>query len=241
LTAELPARPAYFADEVARNRTGAAPLEELPPLRSLSAAEVREMQAAGAVVLDTRPVIEFAVAHVPGSIHIALNGQFASWAARMFGSGEMGVDVPVLLLADDDAALSETRLRLSRVGIDHAIGALEGGIHSWLRAGFETSYIAQIAPVELAEWLAQPPEKTVVVDVREPGEHAAGAIPGAISIPLGQLRSRMQEIPRDAMVFVHCKGGYRSSIGSSVLQGSGFPRVANVTGGHDAWKLTLGS
>ncbi len=244
LTAELPARPAYFADDVARNREGAAPLEELPPLRSLSPVEVRELQGAGAVVLDTRPVMEFAVAHVPGSIHIALNGQFASWAARMFGSGNKGVDVPVLLLAgglvaDDDAVLHETRLRLSRVGIDHTIGALDGGIHSWLHAGFETSYIAQITPVELAEWLEQPPEKTVIVDVREPAEHASGSIPGAISIPLGQLRARLEDIERGPMVFVHCKGGYRSSIASSVLQSSGFPKVANVTGGYDAWKLTV--
>ena len=81
LTDNLPARPEYFVQEVDLNRRGAAPLSELPSLAALSAPEVLELQRGGALVVDTRPAMQFAVAHVPGSIHIALTGQYASWAA----------------------------------------------------------------------------------------------------------------------------------------------------------------
>src|SRR6266849_2400689 len=77
LTDNLPARPEYFAQEVDLNRRGAAPLSELPPLAPLTAPEVLRLQKEGAVVVDTRPAMQFAVAHVPGSVHIALTGQYA--------------------------------------------------------------------------------------------------------------------------------------------------------------------
>src|SRR5262249_1565460 len=80
LTDNLPAGPECFAREVDLNRRGAASLSELPTLAALTAAEILQLQKEGAVVVDTRPTMEFAVAHVPGSIHIALTGQYASWA-----------------------------------------------------------------------------------------------------------------------------------------------------------------
>ena len=79
----LPARPEYFARDVDLNRRGAAPVSELPSLAALTAPEVVQLQKQGVIVLDTRPAMQFAVAHVPGSMHIALTGQFASWAARI--------------------------------------------------------------------------------------------------------------------------------------------------------------
>ena len=87
LTDNLPARPEYFAQEVDLNRRGAASLSDLPPLAALTAPEVLRLQKEGAVVVDTRPAMQFAVAHVPGSVHIALTGQYASWAARILGLG----------------------------------------------------------------------------------------------------------------------------------------------------------
>jgi rhodanese-related sulfurtransferase len=74
-----------------------------------------------------------------------------------------------------------------------------------------------------------------LVDVREPGEYQAGHLEGALNIPLGQLPARMDELPRDRIMFVHCKGGYRSSAATSLLLRAGFRDVANVTGGYDAW------
>ncbi len=85
LTDQLPARPEYFARDVDLNRRGAVALSELPVLKAYNAAQVIALQAQGAVVVDTRPAMEFSVAHVPGAVHIALTGQYASWAARILG------------------------------------------------------------------------------------------------------------------------------------------------------------
>ncbi len=232
LTGDLPPRPAYFQKEVERNRSGAAAVEELAPIRDLDPAEVTELQSGGAIVLDTRPVMQFAAAHVPGSIHIALSGQYASWAARL-----LGIDATVVLVAEDQAAVQESRLRLARVGLENVAGSMEGGIVGWILAGKPIQSVNQISVQELAEWLRVSPESKTLIDVRERAERSAGAIPESISVPLPELRARLGEINRETMVIVHCKGGYRSSIAASIVQSAGFPQVVNVTGGYDAWNL----
>ncbi len=235
LTSDLPARPAYFRDEVERNRSGAAPLAEWKPLPELSPTEVEAIaKQPGVVLLDTRPAMQFACAHVPGSLHIGLSGQFASWAARL-----LGLDARLVLIAEDDAAVQESRMRLARVGVENVEGYLGGGILSWITAGKTVEFVPQVSVQELAEWRRDRPDEMTLLDVREPGERSSGFLEGSISVPLGQLPSRIGELRRDGMLFVHCKGGYRSSAASSLLQRSGFPNVANVTGGYDAWQTAF--
>ncbi len=146
LTDNLPARPEYFAQEVDLNRRGAAPLSELPPLKALTAPEVLSLQKEGAVVVDTRPAIQFAVAHVPGSIHIALTGQYASWAARI-----LGLDTPLIIVGEDPEHIRESELRLARVGVENVVGYLEDGVAGWIACGFELDYIPQITVQDFAE------------------------------------------------------------------------------------------
>src|ERR1035438_1241284 len=100
LTTNLPARPDYFLEDAEINRSGAAALTELPPLPALSPVEVQALlqQNANVNVLDVRPGDEFAAGHVPGSIGIALSGQFASWAG-----GILGIHSKPVLIADADA------------------------------------------------------------------------------------------------------------------------------------------
>src|SRR6185312_10463469 len=229
LTGDLPPRPTYFNDEVALNRSGAAPLEDLPPVPALTPDEVAALQADGAVVLDTRPTNDFAAAHIPGAINVALSGQFASWAARV-----LGVGARVVIVAEDDATIHEARLRLARVGLEDVAGALEGSIFRWIEAGKAVQSLDQISAAELDGWLG---DNTTILDVREASEYAAGAIPGAVSIPLPDLRARLAELDPATTVLVHCKGGYRSSCAASILQSAGFPAVVNLTGGFDAWQL----
>jgi hydroxyacylglutathione hydrolase len=100
--------------------------------------------------------------------------------------------------------------------------------------------VAQISAQELADWLRSDTQNTALVhttlvDVRERSERSGGFIPGSVSIPLPELRKRLSEIDRATTVFVHCKGGYRSSIATSILLQAGFPTVGNLTGGYDAW------
>ena len=230
LTDNMPDRPEYFAREVDLNRRGATAIAELPPLTELGAAEVQRLQREGAVVVDTRPAIEFSVAHVPGSVHIALTGQYASWAARI-----LGLDTRLILVCEDDEHVRESQIRLARVGIENVAGYLGGGVAGWIRDGMTLEYIPQITVQDLLE-LRDAPGGAAIVDVREPGEVSTGAIPGSINIPLGHLAERASGLPHDRLIVVHCKGGYRSSIASSLLRRAGFEDIANLTGGYDAWK-----
>ncbi|HJT86788.1 MAG TPA: rhodanese-like domain-containing protein [Bryobacteraceae bacterium] len=231
LTDNLPARPEYFARDADLNRRGAAPLSEQPSLPALTAPEVLRLQKEGALVVDTRPAMQFAVAHVPGSIHIALTGQYASWAARI-----LGLDTPLIIAGEDSEHVRESQLRLARVGIENVVGYLADGVIGWIKNGFELDYIPQITVQDFIELREQEPDRIAVLDVREPAEVAGGAIENSISIPLGKLASRAAELDPGKLLVVHCKGGYRSSIATSILRRAGFRDLANLTGGFDAWK-----
>jgi len=171
------------------------------------------------------------VAHVPGSVHIALSGQYASWAARI-----LGLDQRIILVGEDADHLRESQMRLARVGIENVHAYLEDGVTGWIQGGYELDYIPQVSVQELAELLEQEKDRIAVLDVREPGEVEAGAMENSVRIPLGQLPARTGELDREKLLVVHCKGGYRSSIATSLLRRAGFRDVVNLTGGFDAWK-----
>ncbi len=231
LTDNLSTAPEYFAQEVDLNRKGAAPISQLPAPAALSAPEVLRLQQEGTVVVDTRPASEFAAAHVPGSIHIALTGQYASWAARI-----LGLNTKLIIVGEDADHVRESQLRLARVGLESISGYLAAGVAGWVRSGYELESIPQITAPDLAELRKQEPESVTVLDVREEAELSGGAIEGAIRIPLGKLMNRTSELDPTKLTVVHCKGGYRSSIATSILRRGGFRDIANLMGGFDAWK-----
>jgi hydroxyacylglutathione hydrolase len=232
LTDHLPTRPEYFKSEVELNRQGAAPLDQLPALTAFPPDEVLRLQAEGLLVVDTRPAIEFAVAHIPGSIHIALTGQYASWAARVLGLYER-----IVIVGEDDDHVRESQLRLARVGVENVVGYLQGGLMGWIMSGHDVDYIPHITAQELHELRASEGDHIAILDVREPGEVEAGAIPGSVRVPLGELAKRAHELDPSKLVVVHCKSGYRSSIATSLLRRAGFRDIANLTGGYDAWRV----
>ena len=159
LTDNLPMPPAYFAQEVDLNRRGAAPLSELPPISPIDAPEVARLQKDGAIVVDTRPAMEFAAAHVPGSVHIALTGQYASWAARI-----LGLNTRLIIAADDLEQVRESQLRLARVGVEHVVGYLADGVAGWITHGFELEYIPQITVQDFVELREKEPDRITVLD-----------------------------------------------------------------------------
>jgi glyoxylase-like metal-dependent hydrolase (beta-lactamase superfamily II)/rhodanese-related sulfurtransferase len=231
LTADLPERPEYFARDAEINRTGAAPLEEMKPLAALSPREVQQAQREGAIVLDTRPAAQFGAAHVPGSVQIGLGGQYASWAARL-----IGLDKRVILVAEDPERLEESRMRLTRVGMEKVIGTLNGGMLAWEKAGLPLAEIPQISVHQLREFQAG---GGAVADVRNAAEWESGHLEGALHEPIDQLGNGqlgpLASVDRATAVAVHCKSGFRSSIATSLLERAGFKNVMNVTGGFDAW------
>jgi glyoxylase-like metal-dependent hydrolase (beta-lactamase superfamily II)/rhodanese-related sulfurtransferase len=231
LTTNLPTRPEYFLEDAEINRTGAATLMELPPLRGLSPAEVHSLLPQDANVLDVRPGDVFAAGHVPGSICIALSGQFASWAG-----GILGIHSKPVLVGDTDVQIEEARLRLARVGIEDLRGYLDGGVAAWQKAGLPVAKTAQISPQELNQKLHSGSLCAAdVLDVRREGEWQAGHIAEVECRALDTFPQGLPAIDKERAVAVHCKSGYRSIIACSLLERAGYRNVINVPGGFDAW------
>lgn len=229
LTTNLPFRPEYFLQDAKLNRQGATSLSELAELEPIAAQDVASALANGAHVLDVRPCERYAAGHVPGSVNIALSGQFASWAAIVFGLSSCPT-----IVADTAEQLLETRVRLARVGIENVYGYLFGGVEAWTEAGLPLARIPQISVQTLSEWQKRP--EVSVVDVRRESEWQSGHIANALWIPLDTLSSTPLPLGHDRLIAVHCKSGYRSMIACGLLRRSGFSNVVNVLGGFDAWR-----
>jgi len=229
VTTDLPEAPAYFSRDAALNREGPAPLDELvapPALRPDDVAALRT----DVVVLDTRSGAEYGAGHVPGSLHIGQSGQLASWAGAL-----MSPQDPVVLVAEDEERVGETRTRLARVGLENVAGYLSGGIRAWDEAGRPLARTEQITVDELRDRIAENPDLQVV-DVRRPAEWRDGHIAKARHMPLNELPAlAAASLDRSRPVAAICAGGYRSSIATSLLERLGFERITNVVGGMAAW------
>lgn len=244
LTAERIERPEYFLRDAEINRSGAPALEALPALAALRPAELEARQREGVVVLDTRPAAQFGAGHVPGSINIGLEGQFASWAGRL-----LGLDAPLALVAEDPERLAESRMRLARVGIENVVGFLEGGVLAWSRAEGSVRPLAEVPQIGVLDIYEQLNHsagrgRLQLLDVRRPMEWQAGHIEQAAHLPLDELGGmitargvqKVRGLETDQPVAIHCKSGYRSSIAASLLLRAGYREVWNVVGGFDAWQ-----
>jgi hydroxyacylglutathione hydrolase len=228
-TEDLPPRPEYFQRDVDLNRHGAATLAELPRLRALPPKETVGLQRAGTTILDTRVSGEFCSGHIPGSMNIGLNGQFASWAGSV-----LGLDRDLILVAEDENAVDEARQRLARVGIERVVGFVAGGIGGWTQAGMPLEHTGQVSVYDLKAELDHSPD-LCLLDVRRPSEWNEGHLVRAKHTPLDGLREYLGELNPKQRTAVHCKSGYRSTIACSLLQASDFNNVLNVLGGFDAW------
>ena len=229
LTSNLPTRPDYFLQDAEINRTGAAALSDLPVLPAIEPAELRTLLEEDGIALDVRPGDQFAAGHVPGSVNIALSGQFASWAGALLGLAARPV-----LIAESPEAVSEARMRLARIGLEDARGYLQGGIEGWSQSGLPVATLPQMSVEVLNDRLRG--NGLQVLDVRREPEWQAGHIADATWWPLDNFRVAPPEVDRDLPIAVHCKGGYRSMIACSLLQRAGFKNVINVEGGFDAWQ-----
>jgi rhodanese-related sulfurtransferase len=228
VTANLPARPGYFSQDAEINRAGAVPLGELPAPKEIGPAELEKLLKQGVIGLDVRPTDQFAESHIPGSVNIALSGQFASWAATLFGLGSRPI-----LIAETEQQYAEARTRLARVGIEDLDGRLTGGVKAWIDAGLPVERLEQMTVQQLEE--KRRTSNLNVLDVRREPEWESGHIAGANWWPLDNFRVSPPEIEQSTDVAVHCKGGYRSMIACSLLQRAGYKNVINVVGGFDAW------
>ena len=169
-TVDLPEQPAYFGMDVALNREGAPPLAGRSLPKGLAPDAFAARAQAGAQVVDVRSAAAFGAGHVPGALNLGLAGQFASWAGALLDPRR-----EILLVTDDEAGAAEATVRLSRVGLERVAGHLAGGLASWDAAGREIETLPQWPVDELKAQIAEQP-KLQVLDVRRPGEYAAGHV-----------------------------------------------------------------
>ena len=231
VTAEQPDAPAYFTYDAILNTKEHPTLDRTLErvLKPLSLDDVLAMRRGGAQILDVREATEFCAGHLPGSISIGLGGQFATWAGTVLSR-----DQPIVIVASPGRE-QEAAVRLGRIGFDFVAGYLDHGMQAVEQRPDEISRIERLSATTMAEALASP-DAPVVVDVRAPGERQQAYIEGSVHMPLNHLKERLNELPRDKRIVVHCAGGYRSAMGASLLQAAGFIDVADLLGGIAAWE-----
>lgn len=222
-----PEPPAYFAVMKRVNRDGPAIREHRAAVPRLALDDLITRQARGDTLVDSRPAPQFAAAHIPGTINIPLGRSFSTWIGAL-----VPYNAPFGLIVD--ANVNERTLKeLSMIGLDDVAGTFDTTvIEQWTESGRATSSFERIGAEELAVRLATTDAQ--VVDVRGRGEWRAGHLPGVCNIPLGELRARAGELAAGPVV-VHCQGGTRSAIASSLLHSMGRTNVADLEGGVNAW------
>jgi hydroxyacylglutathione hydrolase len=230
VTADQPDAPPYFTYDAVLNSKERPTLDETlaRELNPMTLDQVLALQAVGGQLLDTRDPAEFAAAHLLGSINIGLVGQYATWAGTILSR-----DRPIVIIADPRRE-SESAVRLGRIGFDHVVGFLKGGLHSIGSRADLTATTERVSAPVAAERVAH--GEAILVDVRTPGEREQKHVAGSTSLPLNHLVERSAELPRDRPLLVHCAGGYRSSIAASLLQRLGFTEVGEMAGGLAAWE-----
>jgi glyoxylase-like metal-dependent hydrolase (beta-lactamase superfamily II)/rhodanese-related sulfurtransferase len=225
--------PQYFALNAKINKEGYESLDDVleQGLTALSVAGFKEWIEKDAIVLDTRNAETFVAGFVPGSISIGLEGRFAEWAGSL-----LSFDIPIILVTEPGRE-KETIIRMARVGFDKIKGYLKGSYEAWQNAGEEIDMIINVEPDELMMDIPFD-DKLMVIDVRKPIEYAEGHLKDALNIPLNDMNDpgNVANIGEEDNVYVHCAGGYRSVIASSLLKRQGIHNIRNVTGGWDKIK-----
>ena len=220
--------PLYFPINAQINKEGYDSLDNLlvQGMAALSINTFKQLIADNVIVLDTRHADVFTQGFVPGSIFIGLEGRFAEWVGSL-----LPFDAPIILVTEPGQE-KETIVRMARVGFDKVKGYLDGGYEAWKNAD---EPIDMIIDVEADELMMDLPfdNNLVVIDVRRPTEFADGHLGEATNIPLNDMNdpASMANLEDTQNLYVHCAGGYRSVIASSLLKRQGFHNLRNITGG----------
>lgn len=225
LLSSLGSFPPYFLRLGEINRRGPALLDAPPALAPLDVAQVRSLIADGALMVDVRPVTDFAAAHVPGVLSIPLRPVFASWLGWLAPP-----DRPLIMLRDADQDPAEIAWQAVKIGYRDLAGELTGGLDAWIAAEQPTTSTRLVGP----DQIDQP-----VLDIRQTPEFAAGHLPGARHVELGALRGREGEVPREPLV-VMCGHGERAMGAASLLEQAGHRDLAVLTGGPEDWARATG-
>lgn len=231
VTEGQPPAPSYFVYDAILNRKDRELLDETKMPTPMTYEQVRDAMAAGAILVDGRGPEEFATGHLRGAINIGLEGRYAEFAGSI-----VPTDVDIVLFTEPGQEL-EARNRLARIGFDRVIGYLDRPFEVMFAHQDDVQMASRLTAKAFDQRAADIADLQVV-DVRNPGEVAAGTIPDAITVPVGQLPARLDELDPAKPTVVYCAGGYRSSVAASLLRGNGFTDVSDILGGFGAWEET---
>ncbi|RXK59809.1 MBL fold metallo-hydrolase [Lacibacter luteus] len=234
ITEGLEAPPKYFPVNARINKEGYGSLQTVleKGMTALTIEEFKNLiKEPNTFLLDTRPSSLFTFGFVPGSVSIGLEGRFAEWAGALLSFDEN------IVLVCEQGKEEESITRLARVGFEKISGHLAGGFEAWQQAGEEIDMIIDVEADELAMDLPHD-DNLVVVDVRKETEFAEGHLKDAVNLPLAEMNDPglIANIEDRDNLYVHCAGGYRSVIASSILKKQGFHNLRNVVGGFDKIK-----
>ncbi|GAA4245823.1 MBL fold metallo-hydrolase [Winogradskyella damuponensis] len=226
--------PQYFAKNAMMNKMGYDAFETVLKTGDV-ALNPDEFEAMAnhesALVLDVRPQSDFIKGHIPNSIFIGLNGQFAPWVGALIKD----IKQPIVLVVPEGKS-AEAVTRLSRVGYDNTLGYLKGGLDAWKRAGKDVETLDSVSVEEFAKRAKANPIN--ILDVRKDGEYQSSHIIDAQHLSLDFINEKMNEVSKDKIYYVHCAGGYRSVIAASILKARGYDKLIDVDGGYNAIKET---
>jgi glyoxylase-like metal-dependent hydrolase (beta-lactamase superfamily II)/rhodanese-related sulfurtransferase len=217
--------PAYFARLAEVNRRGPAVVTTAPTLAPLDVPTVRRLLADGAVALDVRPVADVAAGHVPGAVAVPLRAQFATWLGWLFDP-----DVPLVIVRNPDQRPADILWPAVNIGYDNIAGELAGGVTAWQAAGGALVTTRLVRPDQV---------DGVVLDIRQDTEYAAGHLPAAAHIELGDLTAQADAVP-GTPVTVMCGHGERAMTAASLLERAGRRDLAVLIGGADDWAKATG-
>jgi len=236
VTAGLTPAPQYFAKNARMNKDGYESFSDVlkqgdHPLTSVQFEALAN--AEDALVLDVRDREDFSTAHVPNSIFIGIDGQFAPWVGALI----VDIKQPILLVVPEGRS-EEVVTRLSRVGYDNVLGYLKGGIPAWKASGRATDAIANIDADHFAE-LVNDGKVDHILDTRKPTEFLSEHLLAAENYPLDYINGEhYSALDRKGHYYLHCGSGYRSLIAASILRARGYGQLVNVRGGWKAVKET---
>ena len=233
VTSGIATPPRYFAINAKINQHGYDPIDTIVEkgMEALSLSSFKEKIKEDVILLDTRNASDFTEGFVPGAIFIGLEGRFAEWAGSL-----LSFDKPIILITPDGME-KETVIRLSRVGFDKMEGFLKGGFETWRSAGEKIDLIINVEGDELVMDIPHDPN-LMIVDVRKETEYAEGHLPDALNLPLSEMTdiAELAQFEDNQNLYVHCGGGYRSVIASSLLKSQGVHNLRNVLGGWEKIK-----
>ena len=228
VTEGQPPAPGYFAYDAFLNREERDLLDEKATPTSLDLDAFDELVADGAMIVDGRDPDEFARGHLAGSVNVGLAGRYAEFAGSVIPT-----DADIVLVVPDGFE-REAKNRLARIGFDRVVGFLR---HPTQVMVDHPDRVERASRLTASDFDARRGDidGLQLVDIRNPGELEHGTIPGALTIPVGQLPKRLDELDPSAPTVVYCAGGYRSSVAASVLRQAGFDDVSDILGGYGAW------